>query len=298
MKKNSLLSILAMMASMAMVSPVAAEAIWTTLADGTEVNFNIYDLKEDVYLNGGPGKNAGTNAKGLDDGTYVFMVTNPNGDVLLSTDAAGCRQVIVIGGFFAGVVPFDTCQHALGTLGASTPVQLIPYLDTPNNGGEYKVWLTPLGSYLCNGDLNVVDCGIGGPDTHHGFIHSESKTDNFKVKDDVIVEIDTRFFDDTGQILDGRRIRWLDTHSASNTKWSYYAPEIYVNHEAHVEAPEVGLHYIVIGDQPGCTVGEVYAGGVKRKKSGPQTVPVRITQAMKNKSPFTIFVDVFCTSTE
>jgi hypothetical protein len=53
----------------------------------------------------------------------------------------------------------------------------------------------------------VVDCDIGGPDTHHGFIHSESKTDNFKVGDEVADEIDTRFFDGTGQILDGRGIR-------------------------------------------------------------------------------------------
>jgi len=29
----------------------------------------------------------------------------------------------------------------------STPVQLVPYLDTPNNGGEYKVWLTRVDDY-------------------------------------------------------------------------------------------------------------------------------------------------------
>ncbi|MDB4961148.1 MAG: hypothetical protein JWP01_1147 [Myxococcales bacterium] len=34
-------------------------------------------------------------------------------------------------------------DHA--SLGAIT-VQLFPYLDTPNNGGEYKVWMTPVGS--------------------------------------------------------------------------------------------------------------------------------------------------------
>ena len=59
-------------------------AIWTTLSDGTEVNGNIYDAKEDVYLNGGPGKGAGSNAPGLPDGTYIFMVTNPSGKTLLS----------------------------------------------------------------------------------------------------------------------------------------------------------------------------------------------------------------------
>ena len=32
----------------------ATGAIWTSLSDGTTVNANLYDAKEDVYLNGGP----------------------------------------------------------------------------------------------------------------------------------------------------------------------------------------------------------------------------------------------------
>ena len=72
-------------------------AIWTTVVDGTEVNFNIYDSKEDVYLNGGPGHGSGSNSNGLPDGIYVFMVTDPSGATLLSTDAAECRQVSVAG---------------------------------------------------------------------------------------------------------------------------------------------------------------------------------------------------------
>jgi hypothetical protein len=226
------------------------------------------------------------------------MVTDPSGKTLLSTDSAGCRQVTVVDGIFTGVVPFGGCEHAEGTppfAGAPVPVQLVPYDDTPNNGGEYKVWLTPLSSYQC--DLNEVSCDTGNPGETFGFIHSESKTDNFKVRG-VIDEIDTRFFDYAGTRLDGRGIRWIDTHGASNDKYSYYAPEIDVNHEAHVEAPEVGVHYIALADQPGCTVGEVYVDGVKQKKTGPQTVSVRITQALKKKGTFTIFVDVFCTSTE
>jgi hypothetical protein len=82
----------------------------------------------------------------------------------------------------------------------------------PNNGGEYKVWLIPLEKYQC--DLNVVSCDTGT----FGFINSDSKTDNFKVRG-VIDEIDTRFFDGTGQNLDGRGIRWIDTHGASNNKY-------------------------------------------------------------------------------
>ncbi|HEU0171511.1 MAG TPA: hypothetical protein VFR26_08675 [Acidimicrobiales bacterium] len=51
-------------------------AIFTTLADGSEVNFNIYPNKEAVYLDGGPGPGAPQDAAGLPDGTYVFQVTN------------------------------------------------------------------------------------------------------------------------------------------------------------------------------------------------------------------------------
>jgi hypothetical protein len=268
-------------------------AIWTTLFDGSEVNFNIYANKEDVYLNGGPGKGNPTNSNGLPDGTYVFMVTDPSGKDLLSTDNAECRLVTASGGFIVGASALSPCPHQNGNLlpNTSRPVQLIPYLDTTNNGGEYKVWLTPLGQYQC--DLDEVTCDEGD---HHGFIHSESKTDNFKVGDEVADEIDTRFHQwyYGGALLDGLGIRWQDTHGASNNKYSYFEPEHLINHEAHVEAPEIGIHYISIANQSGCLVGDVYVAGVKQKKKGPQTVPVRVTKAMKNKGTFTIFVDVVC----
>ena len=67
-------------------------AIFTTLPDGTAVNFNIYANKNDVYLDGGPGPGAPQTAAGLDDGIYVFQVTDPSGKSLLSSDAAKCRQ--------------------------------------------------------------------------------------------------------------------------------------------------------------------------------------------------------------
>jgi hypothetical protein len=63
-------------------------AIFTTVADGSEVNYNIYQAKEDVYLDGGPGPGAPQGAAGLDDGVYVFQVTDPSGKTLLSTDPA------------------------------------------------------------------------------------------------------------------------------------------------------------------------------------------------------------------
>src|SRR5688572_9148068 len=79
-------------------------AIFTTLADGSEVNFNQYPSKEDVYLDGGPGPGAPQHAAGLDDGRYVFQVTDPSGKTLLSTDRAKCRQFDVLNGVITQVV--------------------------------------------------------------------------------------------------------------------------------------------------------------------------------------------------
>src|SRR5439155_178972 len=50
-------------------------AIFTTTADGTTVNGNIYASKADVYLGGGP---QNQNSNGLTNGNYYFKVTSPN----------------------------------------------------------------------------------------------------------------------------------------------------------------------------------------------------------------------------
>jgi hypothetical protein len=108
-------------------------AIFTTVSDGSEVNFNIYPSKEAVYLDGGPGIGAPQGAAGLDDGVYVFQVTEPSGKVLLSTDAAKCRRFTVAAEIISGVVVTAGCvQHLTGTdvdHGATT-VQLMPALRT------------------------------------------------------------------------------------------------------------------------------------------------------------------------
>ncbi len=53
------------------------------------------------------------------------------------------------------------------------------YLDTPNGGGVYKVWVTSSSDY--SGDPTNVDTPCNGG-CFHGFVSSKSKTDNFKVK--------------------------------------------------------------------------------------------------------------------
>jgi choice-of-anchor A domain-containing protein len=98
--------------------------------------------------------------------------------------------------------PTACTDHATGTdidHGGSPEnaitVQLYPYDDTPNNGGVYKVWIIPTTDYEENvGSIidpptdcgSDPDCAVNGEDWHggyfHGFIGSDSKTDNFKVK--------------------------------------------------------------------------------------------------------------------
>jgi hypothetical protein len=172
---------------MAMLAPHAAAAvsgaIYTSTFSGITVNENVkYEGKQFVYLNGGPQNTTGSE---LTPGLYFYQVTTPN-NVLLSTDNGYCRMVSVgADGRFAGAFdpinlnpPVTECTTGIHANGATNPangggisVQLIPYLDTTNNGGEYKVWLIEAG---CP-DLSVQGAIIN-------FRSSCSKTDNFKVR--------------------------------------------------------------------------------------------------------------------
>ena len=267
-------------------------AIFTTLPDGSAVNFNIYPSKDSVYLDGGPPPGAPQTAAGLPDGTYVFQVTDPSGKTLLSTDPANCRQFTVANGIITGVVNVGGCQHVTGLdidHGAKT-VQLMPYLDTPNNGGEYKAWATPLQNYLdgceafgvANG-LSVVDCGYTGGDDH-GFVPGFSKTDNFKVKNNAVNrEIDTHFLDAQGNEITGICEIWGDSLGVLNPRCSLNNFAIGVNGWAHVENVENGIHTFTFTDQPGCAVGDVtIALSQPQYFHGPQTVSVKVTPNWKS----------------
>jgi hypothetical protein len=175
-------------------------AIFTTISDGTTVNGNIYDTKAQVYLNGGP---QNQNAQGLDPGYYLFQVTTPDWhptqadltDGLLSSDPAVDRVVHVgnggrFDGSFAASSLTATFQIATTSLSSSSPpahpqgtfnfdngqkpVQLAPFNNTDNPGGEYKAWLISI-------NTATID------DTNTPVIHftesSDVKTDNFKVKE-------------------------------------------------------------------------------------------------------------------
>jgi hypothetical protein len=188
------LLILALGAQVALAAP--SGAIFTTVADGSRVNANIYPAKTAVYLDGGPGPNAPSTAAGLDEGWYVFQVTDPSGKVLLSQDPVICRQFYVSadgvitkvrGGDWTVKGKTNYFEHATGIdkdhseLGAIT-VQLMPYLDTPNPGGVYKAWAMRYDDFVAVNGENALS-KVDPPGTRfHGFVPSMSKTDNYKVK--------------------------------------------------------------------------------------------------------------------
>lgn len=272
-------------------------AIFTTTATGDEVNANIYDSKDQVYLDGGPGPGAPQGAAGLDDGVYVFQVTDPSGKTLLSTDPVQCRQFTVAAGIIVSTDNSPSgCAHATGLdidHGALT-VQLIPFNNTPNPGGEYKVWATMIGDYKCS--LTAVETNYkcaGIPGSRYGFVPSDSKTDNYKVGGSIL-EIDTRFFPAGrfGAWIDGLSITHTDPLGATNVKWSYLNTALNINHEAHVEDVETGTHQISVNNQAGCKVGHVLLNGKTLPKTGPQNVSVQVQQ---NETRDTLRVDVECT---
>ena len=186
----AIFSLIAGVSQFTMAHAGVSGAIFTTIADGTIVNANTqYASKCDVYLDGGPGANAPAKAAGLPSGDYYFQVTDPNGQTLLSTDPVSNRRFTVYGGVItaytgmggpAHPTGLDQVDPSLGAITISLANTTCPtdYLDTPNNGGVYKVWVTPVASFV--GEPKLVDnsCGSG---CYHGFVPSASKTDNFKV---------------------------------------------------------------------------------------------------------------------
>lgn len=146
--------------------PLLTGAIFTTDSTCTEVNQNSFDVKEDVYIDGGPPH---PGAAGLPDGSYCVQVTDPSGEIVLGRSNPGA--VTVVDGEFV------QCYQLTSILKTASSGFTIPgFDDTPNPGGEYKVWVSP----DCNFDPN------------------NSKTDNFQVRMDVCPRGDicvTKFYD-------------------------------------------------------------------------------------------------------
>jgi hypothetical protein len=215
--------------------------------------------------------------------------------------------VEVINGIISSVVvQYDGCEHLTGLdvdLNATT-VQLFPFEDTPNPGGEYEAWVVEVGDFLegCEAigeddGLNVVDCGSTGGN-RHGFVPAHTRTDNFKVGETNNLEIDTWFYDSSyyGMTIPGLSVEWIDTLGAGNRKWSYIPPSPggwFQDNIAHVEAVERGNHYILILDQPGCKVLEIYATSDNKPQllNGPGLISVSVK---KNDQDWTKEIYVLC----
>jgi hypothetical protein len=204
MRTAFVLLLSAAMMAYVLASPPVTGAIFTTIADGTKVNGNIYADKNDVYLNGGP--QSGCSQAGLPDGEYFYQVTDPSGKVMLSQDPVTCRTAIVSKGYWIGGGGCTTagpggasCCHKEVPYPGGCPGQkqdqLMPYADTPNPGGEYKAWATPVSDFdwtnyqtYCSGDVaNGVACGEYSQAERakgfsFGFADKKSKTDNYKVR--------------------------------------------------------------------------------------------------------------------
>jgi len=116
------------------------------------VDLNIYGNKDAVYLNGGP---AHPGAAGLDDGYYYVQVTEPDGTLLGTSVGSGNEMPVhVTNG------EFDQC-YKLSEILIKNSDGTPGYDDTSNSGGEYKAWVS----------------------TDSTFTNSNTKTDNFKVKE-------------------------------------------------------------------------------------------------------------------
>lgn len=145
-----------MLALPASAQPPLPGAIFTTNSGCVQVDGNIYATKQDVFLDGGPQH---PNSASLPDGAYFVQVTDPSGATVLGTSvglASGtgvgfAQPFVVTNGSVACFELFLAVGHGAVADG---------YDNTPNAGGEYKVWVS--------NDFN--------------FANNSTKTDNFKVK--------------------------------------------------------------------------------------------------------------------
>ncbi|HKO96215.1 MAG TPA: hypothetical protein VJU86_04445 [Pyrinomonadaceae bacterium] len=145
-------ALLTLAVTSAFMAPPLPGAIFTSDSACIGTNINIYGNKADVYLDGGP---AHPNAAGLPDGSYYVQVTEPGGTLLgTSVGSGNPTPVSVVDGDF--VVCYQL-TNILITASDGSP----GFDSTSNPGGEYKVWVS----------------------TESTFTNSNTKTDNFKVKE-------------------------------------------------------------------------------------------------------------------
>jgi len=186
-------------------------AIFTTLRNGSAVNANQYSANCEVYLDGGPGRNAPAKAASLADGDYYFQVTDSSGKQLLNTDPVSNRRVRVANGVFVAYTGFGGPPHSTGLdqdhpeLGAITVALAnttcpTDFLVSSNSGGAYKAWVTPVANFVGNPALVDNPCSGG---CFHGFVASTSKTDNFNLGPTFCLTLQKQFLLDDNSLIPG-----------------------------------------------------------------------------------------------
>jgi uncharacterized repeat protein (TIGR01451 family) len=147
-------------------------AVYTSNQDGTIINANHYDSKPDVYLTGGPCQGGSH----LAPGDYYFQISDPSAGDLLSSDAIGNRKFTVgANGFISGTSGTHSTSATACTGENGKTLQLIPFADTTNNGGEYKLTVATAATVqACAGFL-------ASSTTFEICTGADQKSDNFKV---------------------------------------------------------------------------------------------------------------------
>ena len=260
-------------AAMAPQKALAIEgAVFTSNFDGTGIDLNIYDDKSAVYLTGGPCQGGSH----LEDGDYYFQVTSPNGQ-LLSSDSIGERAFTVDGGFIVSSSGHVTHDVAC-TSDPGITVQLMPYDDTPNPGGEYKLTVGLASDVeacdaFANDDFNFVkDCK-----------QIETKSDNYKVGPNGDLEIVKEV---EGGEASGEIVVHVDCGDAFEDDVTIDIPGSVVIHDLPEDTECTVTEKSVTPPPAGFTWGEVEIDGSPATIEGDATVTVTITNHL-NEIPET-----------
>jgi hypothetical protein len=152
------------------------------------------------------------------------------------------------------------------------------FLISPEPARAYKVWVTPVGSFL--GDSSLVDNPCSGG-CFHGFVASRSKTDNFTLGPSFCLNLQKQFQQPDGSIPPGPGWEFdiTDTLGVVNPRYM----------DANGEARTCGLTpgaYTVAEDQYSAVVGLVVNG----VSQNPSTI-YSFTWKDKQPDPVILFIN-------
>jgi SdrD B-like protein len=153
---------------------LSAWAQVVTTVGATGAPRDVFADKDEVFFTAGPTATGCAFSQFVNDGRYVFQVTDLTGTRLLSTDPVTERVVTVRNGV---ILSADGPAHGHATADrgpcGGLSVGLAPFADAGNRDADYLLWLTPVASF-------DQACGAG---CFHGFRPESSLTTHFRVED-------------------------------------------------------------------------------------------------------------------